>query len=98
MIEVVESEEFRAWRGALPSQRVRNQIRTRLGRLAFGNPGAHRVLDGGIVELKIDIGPGYRVYYARVTQARFYVLRGGNKQTQQRDIEAARRAARELRS
>jgi len=95
MLEVDETDEFLEWIDSLRSAQVRSRIRTRLRRLSWGNPGPHRVLAGGIVELKIDHDAGYRVYYTRIGPARRLVLRGGDKQSQQRDIEAARRAARE---
>ena len=98
MIEVEKTEQFLQWFEALRSPKAQIQIVTRLSRLALGNPGVHRVLDAGIVELKVDHGAGYRVYYTRVGHTRLLVLRGGTKQTQQGDIEAARRAAKQLRS
>jgi putative addiction module killer protein len=54
---------YRAWINALRDQTVRARIQTRVNRLVHGNPGIHRNLVGGISELKIDLGPGYRVYY-----------------------------------
>jgi putative addiction module killer protein len=58
-------------------------------RLAHGNPGQHRVLTHGVRELKIDIGPGYRVYYTERAGVLIVLLAGGDKSTQQRDIEKA---------
>ncbi len=58
-------------------------------RLALGNPGQHRVLQRGICELKIDTGPGYRVYYTQIGERILLLLCGGDKNTQQDDITAA---------
>ena len=69
---------------------ARARIRTRIDRLALGNLGQHRVLDGGVVELKIDWGPGYRVYFGKVGKAIVLLLCGGDKRTQQQDIRIAK--------
>ncbi len=70
------------------------RIRTRIDRLALGNMGDHRVLDGGLYELKIDWGPGYRVYFGKVGKADsntfVLLLCGGDKKTQQQDIKTAK--------
>src|SRR3990172_10439910 len=81
---------FADWLEALKDRQARARIRTRIDRLALGNLGDHRVLDGGIVELRIDWGPGYRVYFARTGNAIVLLLCGGDKTTQQRDIERAK--------
>ena len=61
----------------------------RVDQLIHGNPGAHRALTEGVCELKIDAGPGHRVYYALRGQRLLLLLIGGDKSTQQRDIEHA---------
>ena len=63
---------------------------------AYGNPGQHRKLAAGVSELKIDVGPGYRVYYTEREGELIILLAGGDKSTQQRDIEAAISLARNL--
>ena len=68
----------------------------RVFRLAGGNPGQHRVLTDGVVEMKIDYGPGYRVYFTRRGDELVLLLIGGDKATQQRDIEVAIRLAKEV--
>ena len=68
----------------------------RVDRLAHGNPGAHRNLTEGVSELKIDFGPGYRVYYTWRGDDLVILLAGGDKSTQQRDIKAAIALARNL--
>lgn len=61
----------------------------RVDRLIHGNPGTHRNLTGGVSELKIDVGPGYRVYYSQRENVLLLLLAGGDKSTQQKDIERA---------
>jgi putative addiction module killer protein len=67
----------------------RARIQVRVDRLVHGNPGEHRNLTGGISELKIDFGPGYRVYYSKRGNRLLLLLAGGDKSTQQKDIEMA---------
>lgn len=61
----------------------------RVDRLIHGNPGTHRNLIRGVSELKIDVGPGYRVYYSQRENVLLLLLAGGDKSTQQKDIERA---------
>ena len=61
----------------------------RVDRLIHGNPGTHRKLNGGVSELKIDFGPGYRVYYSIRGDRLLLLLIGGDKSTQRRDIQNA---------
>jgi putative addiction module killer protein len=68
----------------------------RVDRLAHGNPGQHRNLSAGVSELKVDIGPGYRVYYTDRGGEVIILLAGGDKSTQQKDIEIALALARNL--
>ena len=72
---------------------ARDRILIRVRRLAMGNPGEYRALQGGLFELKIDWGSGYRVYYTWRGTALILLLCGGDKRTQQRDIQAARALA-----
>jgi putative addiction module killer protein len=65
-------------------------------RLIHGNPGKHRNLAGGVSELKIDVGPGYRVYYTQRGNMVVVLLAGGNKSTQQQDIATALQLAANL--
>lgn len=96
MIEVRKTEIFTAWFSALRDREARIRIQVRIDRLATGNPGQHRVLTGGVCEMKIDHGPGYRVYYARHGDAWVVLLCGGSKKTQNADIDAALALAKEL--
>jgi putative addiction module killer protein len=93
MLEVVESATYKAWFSSLRDITVRARIDARVRRLSLGNAGQHRVLKGGIAELKIDIGPGFRVYYAQRGHVLIILLCGGDKSTQQTDIRRARRIA-----
>ena len=96
MIEVRKTEVFDAWMRALRSLEARARILVRIDRLAAGNPGNHRALVGGVNELKIDHGPGYRVYYHRRGSRLVILLCGGDKSTQRNDIRAARAMVRQM--
>jgi len=96
MIEVRKTDAFEAWFDALRDREARLRIQVRIDRLAFGNPGQHRTLAGGVCELKIDHGPGYRVYYTQRGSMLVILLCGGEKHGQQRDIRKARALARQL--
>lgn len=96
MLELRETTRFSEWLAALKDRQARVRVQERLLRLRFGNPGQHRVLRGGVCELKIDYGPGYRVYYAQRDDVLVILLCGGDKRTQQADIRAATRMAKEV--
>jgi putative addiction module killer protein len=96
MLEVRKTDAFVAWFDDLRDRAARLRIQVRIDRLAFGNPGEHRNLPGGVSELKIDVGPGYRVYYTQRSGTLVVLLCGGDKRSQQRDIAAARALARQL--
>ncbi len=89
MVEVIETAVFVAWMEQLADPRARDRITIRLRRLAMGNPGDVRPIGEGLSELRIDYGPGYRVYYIRRGRQLIVVLGGGTKQTQARDIQDA---------
>jgi putative addiction module killer protein len=90
------TEHYRGWINALKDRTGRARIQVRVDRLVHGNPGKHRRLAAGISELKIDFGPGYRVYYAERDGELIILLAGGDKSSQQRDIETATALARNL--
>lgn len=96
MVEVRKTQAFEDWFVSLRDRGARLRIQVRIDRLAFGNPGQHRVLTGGVCEMKIDHGPGYRVYYARHGDAWVLLLCGGDKASQATDIKAAKALAKEL--
>lgn len=95
MIELKQTETFRRWRTKLRDQRARALIASRLDRLAFGNAGDVRPVGEGISELRIDYGPGYRVYFQQRVKTIVILLCGGDKRTQDRDIKTAKRLAKE---
>ena len=88
-MRVEETDVYRDWIDALKDRAGRARILVRVDRLIHGNPGHHRELTGGIAELKIDVGPGYRVYYARRGDRLLLLLAAGDKSTQQADIATA---------
>ena len=81
---------FIKWLHSLPDLHARARIQTRLDRLALGNMGTSRALDGGVYELKIDWGPGYRVYFGKTGKTIILLLCGGGKRSQQQDISTAK--------
>jgi putative addiction module killer protein len=95
MIEFRQTETFRRWRTRLKDLRIRALIASRLDRLAFGNAGDVKPVGSGISELRIDYGPGYRVYYKRRGNTITLLLCGGTKCTQANDIKTAKRLAEE---
>jgi putative addiction module killer protein len=90
------TETYLLWINALKDRVARARIQVRVDRLAHGNPGQHRQLTEGICELKIDVGPGYRVYYTQRGEEFIILLVGGDKSSQQRDISQAQALARHL--
>ena len=92
-MHVEQSKDCAHWIDALKDRVGRARILVRVDRLIHGNPGPHRDLPDGVSELKIDYGPGYRVYYTRHGDCLLLLLVGGNKSTQQKDIAKAIRLA-----
>lgn len=84
------------WINNLKDRASRACIQVRVDRLIYGNPGKHRNLKAGVSELKIDVGPGYRVYYTQRGDELIILLAGGNKSTQQRDMRIAIELAQNL--
>ena len=95
-MRVRTTEIYLDWINALKDKTARARIQVRVDRLVHGNPGQHRNLSNGISELKIDVGPGYRVYYTRRGDQLIILLVGGDKSSQQRDISLAQELARNL--
>ena len=91
MIRFKQTEIFRKWRAKLKDERARALIASRLDRLAFGNAGDVKPVGQGVSELRIDHGPGYRVYFQKRRSTIIILLCGGDKRTQDRDIEMAKR-------
>ena len=88
-MRVLTTEVYRDWINALKDRAGRARIQMRVDRLVHGNPGQHRKLTDGISELKLDFGPGYRVYYPERHGEIIILLAGGDKSSQQRDIKTA---------
>ncbi len=88
-MRVEKTDVYREWIDALKDRTGRARILVRVDRLIDGNPGQHRDLTDGVSELKIDFGPGYRVYYAQRGERLLLLLAGGDKSTQQKDIAVA---------
>jgi putative addiction module killer protein len=93
MIEFKQTETFRKWRIRVKDERIRALIASRLDRLAFGNAGDVKPVGQGISELRIDHGPGYRVYFMKRGNTIIILLCGGDKNTQTKDIQTAKRLA-----
>lgn len=98
MVEVVKSLTFDRWLRKLKDRRAAARVQVRIDRMAAGNPGDVKPVGNGISELRIDYGPGYRVYYLHEGQRLNVLLCGGDKSTQQKDIEEAKRIAADWKS
>ncbi|MCY3823440.1 MAG: type II toxin-antitoxin system RelE/ParE family toxin [Nitrospinae bacterium] len=96
MIEVRQTDQYARWFEKLRDKRAKARINTRIRRLSLGNPGDVRAVGYGVSELRIDYGPGYRIYFVQRGQSVVILLAGGDKSTQARDILRARNLAREL--
>jgi putative addiction module killer protein len=95
-MRVEKTDEYRHWIDGLKDLAGRARTLMRVDRLIHGNPGSHRNLPEGISELKIDFGPGYRVYYTRRGERLLLLLIGGDKSSQSKDIAKAARLAQQL--
>ena len=96
MPEVRQTESFVRWLTGLRDRRARARIQARIDRLALGNPGDVKPVGSGLSEMRIDYGPGYRVYFVERGTAVVILLAGGDKRTQERDIAVARELASNL--
>jgi len=89
-IEIRQTDEYRAWFSRLRDEQARTRINLRIYRLSLGNAGDVRPIGDGLSELRIDYGPGYRVYLMRRGQVFVLLLCGGDKGSQDRDIRRAK--------
>lgn len=96
MIEVRQTPEFSKWLLKLHDRAARARIEIRIRRLSLGLSGDVKPVGEGISELRIDYGPGYRVYFCQRGTEIVLLLVGGNKRTQDRDIRTARKLAQEM--
>jgi putative addiction module killer protein len=90
------TEVYRDWINSLKDRTGRARIQVRVDRLVHGNPGQYRRLTEGVCEMKMDFGPGYRVYYTERGDEIIILLAGGDKSTQMRDIQKAISLAQKL--
>ncbi len=88
-MRVEKTDEYRDWVDSLKDLKGRARILMRVDRLIHGNPGLHRTLTNGVSKLKIDFGPGYRVYYTQRGNRLLLLLIGGDKSSQEKDIAKA---------
>ena len=96
MVEVRKTDVFARWLDNLRDVQARARVQVRIERLIAGNLGDVAPVGEGVSELRIDIGPGYRVYFKKRGQELILLLAGGDKSTQTGDIKAALRLARNL--
>lgn len=89
MIEVRQTERFAKWFGRLRDRSARARIQARIDRARFGNLGDVKSVGSGVSEMRIDVGPGYRLYFARRGDQLIVLLCGGDKSSQQQDIREA---------
>ncbi len=90
MIEVRKTDEFDDWILALNDRKAVAKILARIERLALGNPGDVKPVGGGVSEMRIPYGSGYRVYYKQIGKEIILLLCGGDKTTQEKDIRRAK--------
>jgi len=96
VIEIRKTSFFAEWLDSLRDIRARARIMVRIERLAFGNHGDAKPVGDGVSELRINYGPGYRVYYKQQGGQLVILLAGGDKRTQSKDIKIAQRLAQNL--
>ena len=96
MIQIRQTEVFASWIRKLRDRQARARIQVRIDRLQLGLPGDVKAVGEGVWELRIDYGPGYRVYFTKRGRELIVLLAGGDKRTQNRDIKKAIQLARDL--
>jgi putative addiction module killer protein len=96
MIEICKTENFAKWIDGLQDIRARAHILVRTERLAAGNPGDVKPVGEGVSEMRIDYGPGYRVYFKKTGKQVVILLAGDNKSSQSKDIKTALLISRNL--
>ena len=96
MIEIRQTEQFSKWFEKLHDRKARAKITIRIRRISLGNLGDVKPVGEGISELRIDYGPGYRVYFTRKGRQLIILLAGGDKTTQSADIKKAKTVALEI--
>lgn len=89
MYQIIKSDTFDSWLIGLKDQQARLRVQARVERLSHGNPGDVKPVGAGVSELRIDYGPGYRVYFMKSGALVIVLLAGGDKSTQDADIKHA---------
>ncbi len=97
MFTVTKTDEYEKWFRGLRDHNAKARINIRIRRLETGNPGDSEPVGEGVSEMRIDVGPGYRVYFVREGGEVYVLLVGGDKSSQKRDIRTALAMARQLR-
>jgi putative addiction module killer protein len=97
LTEIRQTEQFTDWFDRLSDRDARARINVRIRRLSLGNPGDVKPVGAGVSELRIDYGPGYRIYFVRFGEDVILLLAGGDKRTQAQDIQNAIELVRVLR-
>ena len=90
------TQEFSRWLAALRDLKARTRIAARIKNATAGNFGDHKNLGGGLFEMRVDVGAGYRVYYTQIERVVYLLLCGGDKSTQNKDIERAKEILKEM--
>lgn len=96
MIEIRQTETYVDWFDSLRDRQARARINIRIRRLSEGNPGDVKPVGQGVSELRIDYGPGYRVYFVQSGETLIILLAGGDKKTQDRDVQTVLNLAQDL--
>ena len=96
MLAIRKTEVFARWLDGLRDIRARARVQVRIERFAAGNPGDVQPVGEGVSEMRIDYGPGYRVYFKKIRSEIVILLAGGDKRTQSADIKTALQLARNL--
>jgi putative addiction module killer protein len=96
-MEIRQHPRFQTFFGEIKDEVTKAKLIVSIERLAAGNPGKAKSVGEGVWELKIEYGPGWRIYYTRVGNKILMLLTGGSKNGQQQDIEVAKQLAREIR-
>lgn len=96
MLEIRETQVYARWFSSLRDRRAKARINTRIRRLSLGNPGDVKPVGAGVSELRLDYGPGYRIYFIQRGPTVIILLAGGDKRTQARDIQQAIELAKNL--
>jgi len=96
VIEIRQTDVYARWFKKLRDREAKARVLARIRRLSLGNPGDSASVGEGVSEMRIDYGPGYRVYYRKRGKTVVVLLAGGDKRTQKRDIENAKELARGL--